>query len=118
MDPKTIHNCLLNLASNAMDACIFDDNISKKHTVTFKTSIENHMIRFEVTDNGAGMTDEVKSKLFTSFFSTKGPKGTGLGLLVTKKLIEEHEGTVDVTSRLHEGTTFVVTLPFKAAEKE
>jgi PAS domain S-box-containing protein len=118
MDPKTIHNCLLNLASNALDACIFDDTINKKHTVKFKTSIENHLIRFEVTDNGAGMTDEVKSKLFTSFFSTKGPKGTGLGLLVTKKLIEEHEGTVDVTSRLHEGTTFVVTLPFKEAAKE
>ena len=118
MDPNTVHNCLLNLVSNAIDACIFDDNIDKKHSVTIKTSLKKQSIRFEIADNGSGMTEEVQSKLFSSFFSTKGAKGTGLGLLVTKKLIEEHQGTVGVTSRLNEGTTFVVTLPFKEAEKD
>ncbi len=117
LDPNTAHNCLMNLATNAIDACIFDHNINKKHTVTIKTSLTDHRIRFEVTDNGSGMTEEVQAKLFSSFFSTKGAKGTGLGLLVTKKLIEEHHGTIDVMSRLNQGTTFVVTLPFKKAEK-
>ena len=117
MDPNTAHNCLLNLATNAIDACIFDENINKKHTVTIKTSLENHTIRFEITDTGSGMTEEVQSKLFSSFFSTKGAKGTGLGLLVTKKLIEEHQGTIDLKSRLNDGTTFIVTLPFKSAEQ-
>ena len=117
MDPNTAHNCLLNLATNAIDACIFDDNINKKHNVTIKTSLEDHTIRFEITDTGSGMTEEVQSKLFSSFFSTKGAKGTGLGLLVTKKLIEEHQGTIDLKSRLNDGTTFIVTLPFKSAEQ-
>jgi PAS domain S-box-containing protein len=118
MDPNTAHNCLLNLVTNAIDACIFDDNINKKHAVTIKTSLKNQSICFEIADNGSGMTEEVQSKLFSSFFSTKGAKGTGLGLLVTKKLIEEHDGTIQVTSRLAEGTTFVVTLPFKKVEKD
>jgi signal transduction histidine kinase len=117
MDPNTVHNCLLNLATNAIDACIFDDNIQKRHTVKIKTSLEDHRIKFEVSDNGSGMTEEIQSKLFSSFFSTKGAKGTGLGLLVTKKLIEEHHGTIDVMSALNKGTTFVVTLPFKEAQK-
>jgi signal transduction histidine kinase len=67
-----------------------------------------------VNDNGSGMTDEVKEKIFGSFFSTKGSQGTGLGLLVSRKLIEEHGGTIDVTSQLGEGTTFTVRLPIKS----
>lgn len=117
MDSNTVHNCLLNLTTNAIDACIFDYDINKKHTVKIKTFLEDHSIRFEVTDTGSGMTKEIQAKLFSSFFSTKGAKGTGLGLLVTKKLVEEHQGTIDLRSRLNQGTTFIVTLPFKTAEK-
>ena len=57
------------------------------------------------------MSEAVKSKLFSSFFSTKGPQGTGLGLLVTSKLIEEHNGSIDVDSQLDQGTTFTIRLP-------
>jgi signal transduction histidine kinase len=71
-------------------------------------------IRFDVSDNGAGMSDEVQRKLFSSFFSTKGHRGTGLGLLVTRKLVEEHGGSIEVTSRLGEGTTFSMRLPCRA----
>ena len=66
-----------------------------------------------VRDNGAGMSEEVLQKLFTSFFSTKGHRGTGLGLMVTRKLIEENKGKIEVTSRLNEGTTFTVRLPYE-----
>ena len=112
MDPRTIHRCLLNLVSNAIDACRYDDSVTKTHSVTVSTTLESdNFIRFDVSDNGSGMTDEVKEKIFASFFSTKGSQGTGLGLLVSSKLIEEHGGTIDVTSQLGEGTTFTVRLP-------
>jgi signal transduction histidine kinase len=59
------------------------------------------------------MTDDVRAKLFTSFFSTKGHQGTGLGLMVTRKLVEEHGGAIEVRSTLGQGTTFTVRLPFR-----
>ena len=71
------------------------------------------MIRYEVSDNGCGMTDEVKKKLFTAFFSTKGGKGTGLGLLVIQKLVHEHGGTISVDSKPGEGSTFTMMLPYR-----
>jgi len=117
LDSRTVHRCLMNLVSNAIDACIFDENPSKKHHVIVKTAPDDEgFIRFEVTDNGSGMSDEVKEKLFTSFFSTKGAKGTGLGLLVTGKLIEEHHGRIHVSSKLGQGTTFTIQLPFETPD--
>jgi two-component system NtrC family sensor kinase len=116
MDPIIIHQCLSNLVSNAIDACLFDENVNKSWYVSIKTVLEdNHTIRFIVTDNGAGMKAEVKSKLFTSFFSTKGHRGTGLGLLVTRKSVEAHNGRIDVSSSEGEGTIFTITLPFSDA---
>ena len=113
MDPNSVHQCLLNFVSNAIDACIFDDNIDKKYEVHIRTALEGETtIRFEISDNGSGMSDSVKAKLFSSFFSTKGAKGTGLGLLVTRKLIEEHHGSIDVISNLNQGTMFIMKLPF------
>jgi PAS domain S-box-containing protein len=113
MDPRTLHRSLMNLVSNAIDACIFDESVGKQHRVTVLTEpLDGKMIRFDVSDNGSGMDEEVQAKLFSSFFSTKGPKGTGLGLLVTRKLVEEHKGTIEVSSRLGEGTTFSIKLPY------
>ena len=114
MDPGIIHEVLLNLASNAVDACLFDEDLSKHWIVKLKTAkVPGNIIKFDVSDNGAGMNEEVLQKLFTSFFSTKGHRGTGLGLMVTRKLIEEHNGKIEVTSRLNEGTTFTVQLPYR-----
>lgn len=116
LDARTVHRSLMNLVSNAIDACIFDDNPDKEYRVIVRTGISgDNTLFFEVTDNGSGMSEEVRAKLFTSFFSTKGDKGTGLGLLVTRKLIEEHHGTIDVKSREGEGTTFIIRLPYKGA---
>jgi PAS domain S-box-containing protein len=113
MDSRTVHRCLLNLLSNAVDACAFDEDINKRHRVAVRTTLEpGDRIRFEVTDNGAGMSEEVKQRLFTSFFSTKGSRGTGLGLLVTRKLVEAHQGTIEVDSERGRGTRFTFYLPF------
>ncbi|MGD1974057.1 MAG: response regulator [Desulfobacterales bacterium] len=114
MDPNTTHESLLNLMSNAVDACLFDENMDKTWQVALKTTKEeNNIIKFEVSDNGAGMDKEVLKQLFTSFFSTKGHRGTGLGLMVTRKLIKEHGGTIEVNSQLGEGTVFTIRLPYK-----
>jgi two-component system, NtrC family, sensor kinase len=116
MDPHTIHTVLLNLLSNAMDACLFDEDTGKRWQVAVRTAAEpNQMIRFGVSDNGTGMSDEVQEKMFTSFYSTKGHRGTGLGLLVTHKLIEEHGGRIKVETRLGRGTTVTVWLPYRMA---
>jgi PAS domain S-box-containing protein len=113
MDPDTIHESLLNLMSNAVDACLFDENTDKTWQVGLKTTQEaGNIIKFEVSDNGAGMDKEVLKQLFTSFFSTKGHRGTGLGLMVTRKLIEEHDGTIEVNSQLGKGTVFTIRLPY------
>jgi PAS domain S-box-containing protein len=116
MDPNSVHEVLLNLMSNAVDGCLFDEDTSKNFQVDLKTAIEkDNVIRFEIKDNGVGMDEEVIKKLFTSFFSTKGHRGTGLGLMVTRKLIEEHSGTIDVKSQPGKGTTVNVRLPYQQA---
>ena len=116
MDGSIIHEALLNLVTNAVDACLFDENLSKEWRIILKTKLEpDNFIKFEVSDNGTGMDQEVLQKLFTSFFSTKGHRGTGLGLMVTRKLIEEHQGRIEVASQPGYGTTFTVRLPYTDA---
>ena len=110
LDPQGIHNALLNLVSNALDACISGrerDDLEVKIT----TAQSNKSLIIEVSDNGAGMDEEVKKQLFTSFFSTKKGKGTGLGLLTTHKIIQEHRGTIAVKSEKGKGSTFIIELP-------
>ncbi len=117
MDPNSVHEVLLNLMSNAVDACLFDEDTSKNFRVVLKTIHEkDNVIQFEISDNGLGMDDEVVKKLFTSFFSTKGHRGTGLGLMVTRKLIAEHNGSIDVKSQPGKGTTFIVRMPYHQAK--
>jgi signal transduction histidine kinase len=57
------------------------------------------------------MGDDVQQRLFQSFFSTKGTDGTGIGLMMTKRIVDQHQGTVEVESRPGEGTTMVIRLP-------
>jgi two-component system NtrC family sensor kinase len=117
MDGSLVHEIVLNLASNAVDACLFDEDVSKRFQIKIQTEMEpDNIIKFVVSDNGIGMDEEVLQKLFTSFFSTKGHRGTGLGLMVTRKLIEEHLGKIEVTSQPGQGTTFRVRLPYKTAD--
>ncbi len=114
MDQQKLYRILLNLMTNALDACLFDDAEKQTWRVSLKTTRESgNRIRFEISDTGMGMKDDVRDKLFDSFFSTKGAKGTGLGMLVTQKLVEEHGGNIDLSTRHGKGTTVVVELPFK-----
>lgn len=111
-----MHRVLVNLIANAVDACIYDADISKKWEVFVKTRIRTGVdqvktIHITVTDNGCGMTDEVKGQLFQRFFTTKAGRGIGLGLLVTQKVVHEHGGEILLESTAGQGTTVSVLLP-------
>jgi len=109
IDPKGLYRCLVNLVRNAIDACTELDN---EGVVTLESRLDSddHFI-ISVNDNGIGMDEQILKNLFTKFFSTKGSKGTGLGLPVTYKIIQEHNGSINVDSRSGEGTTFSISLP-------
>ena len=64
-----------------------------------------------VSDNGIGMTEETRTKLFTLFFSSKGKGGTGIGLYVARQVVMQHGGRIEVASVKGEGSTFTVTMP-------
>jgi PAS domain S-box-containing protein len=109
LDPHGIETCLTNLLSNGIDAAAMRPEGGGK--VVLRTREENGDLVFEVADNGGGMDWEVKGKVFTTFFTTKGGKGTGLGLLTTRKIVQEHGGRIDVESTSGEGATFRICLP-------
>lgn len=115
-DPQTIHRSLLNLVNNAIDACLEDEDTSKTHEIKIKTyKDKNNYFCFEVKDNGCGMDENTQKQLFNPMFSSKGGKGTGLGLLVTGKLIEEHNGVIKTETSPGDGSTFTIKLPYKKA---
>ncbi|HNR14024.1 MAG TPA: ATP-binding protein [Thermodesulfobacteriota bacterium] len=109
-DEKDIKRCLMNILVNAMDACIENGGV-----ISVSTSISKKEGYYCITvkDTGCGIPEEHKKQIFDVFFSTKGSKGTGLGLAVTKKIIEEHNGSIDVESEIDKGTTFIFSLPRK-----
>ena len=114
LDPEGIHRCLLNLVTNAIDACINIDITQRQGRVLLRTlKTEGWAVEFQVVDNGCGMDEETKEKIFQRFFSTKGSRGTGLGLMITKKIIDEHEGAIEFDSEKGKGTRFVIRLPEK-----
>jgi signal transduction histidine kinase len=113
-DPEGIHRVLLNLVTNAIDACTDISCASRTHEVTLRTlKPQGWAVEYQVTDNGCGMDEETRSKVFHIFFSTKGSGGTGLGLMIAKKIVDEHGGIIELTSEKGKGTVFVVRLPAK-----
>jgi PAS domain S-box-containing protein len=110
IDYESMHECLANLVDNALDACRASAG-SGGLQVTVRAFEKENTVCYEVIDNGCGMDDEVKRKVFTTFFTTKGLGGTGLGLLMTRKIIQEHGGFIDLTSEPGHGTTFRIHLP-------
>ncbi len=114
LDPEGIHRCMLNLVTNAIDACT-DISCSKTgREVTLRSSKgKDCAVEYQVVDEGCGMDKETRDKIFQRFFSTKGSQGTGLGLMITKKIVDEHKGVIECESRKGKGTKFVIKLPIK-----
>ncbi len=109
LDPRGIETCLTNLVSNGIDAVTTLGHGGGK--VVVRTREEGDDLVFEVADNGCGIDQEVQSKVFTTFFTTKGGKGTGLGLLTTRKIVQEHGGKMEIESLPGQGSTFRIRLP-------
>jgi signal transduction histidine kinase len=109
MDPQGIHSCLANLVSNAIDACRMSDSPGGRIVVSLRE--KEGSIVYEVFDNGCGMDYEVKKKVFTTFFSTKGMGGTGVGLLTTRKIVQEHGGKIEFESKAGRGSRFTLVFP-------
>jgi PAS domain S-box-containing protein len=110
LDEDAIHTCLANLVSNALDACQVSDRVGGH--VVLATRDEGDTLVFEVTDDGIGMDSEIRKKVFTNFFSTKGSeKGTGLGLLTTRKIVQQHGGRVAFESTEGVGSVFRLEFP-------
>ena len=110
IDPSVISSALVNILENAVDACS-GDSAKEEHEIVFKVWRANGDIIFQVRDNGMGMDRPTQEKMFSLFFSSKGSKGTGLGLYIANEVIEQHGGNIKVDSTLGEGTVFTITLP-------
>lgn len=117
IDPDSIGRALLNLITNAVDACR-EKEYTGKETPKVEVGVKRQgsELLFAIKDNGIGMSEEVKEKLFTRFFSTKEQKGTGLGLCVSEKAVVEHGGRIDVESEPGKGSTFTIVLPLQHEE--
>lgn len=116
LDPDLLHACLSNLIANALDACTWDPDFDKSHRVVARVRPEAEEVVIEVEDNGAGIAEEDQAKVMRKMFTTKGMRGTGLGLLLSRKAVQEHGGTIGFESVPGRGTTFRVTLPAHAGE--
>ncbi len=107
-DCNGIFRCLLNMVTNGLDAC----SNAPDAQITICSHIDDDQLRISVSDNGCGMSSETIEKILLSkFFSTKGSKGTGLGVPVTRKIIAEHNGTLDISSQEGQGSTIVFKIP-------
>jgi signal transduction histidine kinase len=110
LDPTHFYRCLLNLVTNAVDAC---GEAGRVRVRVFRAKGRDRC-SVSVTDDGEGISEENRRKLFAEFFTTKGGRGTGLGLPVTRKLIGEMGGTLTFHSVPGRGTRFVFTVPISA----
>lgn len=111
MDRRGIHTALTNVVANALDACL-EDKTKHRHRVVMRVRDQGpDGVLYEVQDDGGGVTPEVRERLFKEMVSTKGSRGTGLGLLVTNKIVGEHQGTLSLESEQGVGTIVRISLP-------
>jgi PAS domain S-box-containing protein len=116
-DPGLLAAALVNLLENAVDACTADKT-KDGHEVRFGVRRQADKVVFEIADNGAGMDEATRAKLFHIFFSTKGSGGTGLGLYIAKLAVTGHGGALSVSSKPGEGSLFTASVPVKAPRRD
>jgi two-component system, NtrC family, sensor kinase len=116
LDPSMIYDVLMNLVSNGIDAV--PDGAPGQIVVRSLRSPDGGGFRIEVEDNGAGIPVSMQEKIFALFFSTKGERGTGVGLAASRKAIERHGGCIRFRTAEGKGTCFAVDLPLPAPSQE
>ncbi len=111
-DPEQLKEVLVNLLVNACDATGEGGRILIREEEG-RTDPMGHVVVIRVSDNGPGVPDAIKEKVFQPFFSTK-EEGTGLGLSIAARIVEDHHGCLSLRSKEGKGATFIITLPCKA----
>lgn len=106
LDEDRIRRVLINLVENAIQAD------PANHPIVIRSRLAENRVEVSVSDQGEGILPEAQEKIFQPYFSTKS-SGIGLGLAITRKMVEEHEGKIWVESKPGEGSTFTFTLPIK-----
>ncbi|MBI3977192.1 MAG: response regulator [Chloroflexi bacterium] len=106
-----LREALTNVIFNAVDA------MPEGGTLTVRTYADGEDAVLEVRDTGIGMTEEVRRRCLEPFFTTKGERGTGLGLAMTYGIVRRHEGRIAIESEVGKGTTFIVRLPRLAVQQ-
>ena len=108
VDVQAIHQALVNLVTNAIEAVEPETGLI---TIRSEYLPDEDFMRVEVMDNGPGISSEDRLRIFEPFVSTKGQRGTGLGLAVTRGIIQQHGGSIELSSGTQPGATMVITLP-------
>ena len=114
-DPEQLKEALANLVENACEAM---KGAGGAIFITEEESFDassGRVVVIELSDSGPGIPASVREKVFQPFFTTK-EEGSGLGLSITTRIVEEHGGRVEIKSEEGEGATFVITLPVKEAD--
>ncbi len=110
IDEQKLLSALINIIDNAVDACIEDTSKPNHKVQLIVRRIKNKAI-FRVIDNGIGMDKDTINHIFEPFFSSKGSRGTGLGLFIANDIIKRHGGKVYINSSPGKGTEFTIELP-------
>ena len=110
-DANRLEQVMVNLLSNALDAL---RTVKPPRALTVDSWLESERVHVAVQDNGPGIAPEIVDRLFRPFATTKGRRGTGLGLYISRQLVREVGGDLTVTSQPGAGARFVVTLPIGA----
>ncbi|WP_432709929.1 sensor histidine kinase [Pedobacter sp.] len=110
--PGKINQVFMNLITNAIQAIKAKDVQQEKEFLKVSTWQKDDHVFVSIKDSGMGMTEEIKQKIFEPFFTTKDVgEGTGLGLSIVFRIIESHQGNIDVITNINQGTEFIITLP-------
>ncbi len=118
MDPVGIHQCLMNLVTNAIDACVDTEPVNGVQRITLSVRpIKDGGVCYQVADTCCGMDERTKARLFQRFFTTKGERGTGIGLMLTRTIVQRHNGTIEVSSQPGKGSIFTINLTGKPPER-
>ncbi|WP_414573385.1 AAA family ATPase [Nostoc sp. CCY 9925] len=123
--PGQLNQVFMNILANAIDALeeanhghSFEEIKSNPNQIKITTSVVDKNVKITIADNGKGMNESVRQKIFDHLFTTKGVgKGTGLGLAIAHQIVvEKHGGTLDVNSTLGQGTEFTIIIPIQAQD--
>ena len=113
-DTEAISRAVLNVVTNAIDAV--EEQPHGKVEITAAIDEKSEVVRVVITDNGPGIPTETLPNIFNLFVSTKGAKGTGLGLTVSQKILREHGGDIFVESTPSQGSCFTLSFPLLFGE--